>query len=63
MRPRIEYSIGKRDGRHFTRKGLEQYRADLCVELRRTGKERLANAYMAHSLEWFANNGGYVIVK
>ena len=62
MKPRTEYSIRK-NGRHFTRKSLEQYRKDLCVELRRTGKEKLADAYETKTLEQFAANGGYVIVK
>jgi len=62
MKPRTFYSIRK-DGRHFTKKGLELYRKDLCEELRKTGKSAIAIAYEKKSLIEFASNGGYVIVK
>lgn len=62
MKPRIAYSI-RHNGRHFTRKGLEAYRSDLCVALRSAGKTRLADRYQEMTLEQFGAQGGYVIVK
>lgn len=62
MKPRTAYSIRK-NGRHFTRKALERYRRDLCIELRKQGKAKLAESYEKMSLVKFAANGRYVIVE
>lgn len=62
MKPRTHYSI-RRNGRHFTRRGLERYRRDLCAELRRTGQDARAERYEKMTLERFGAQGGYVIVK
>lgn len=62
MQPRNTYTTDG-SGRHFTAKKLEQYRKDLCEELRRVGKAGLAESYEKKTLEAFAANGGYVIVK
>jgi len=62
MKPRTAYSIRK-NGRHFTKKRLEEFRFDLCEELRKTGKDRIADRYIAMTIEAFAAQGGYVIVK
>ena len=61
MKARFEYS-DRGDGRHFTRRALEEYRKGLCTELRRVGKTGIAESYERYSLERFAAQGGYVIV-
>ena len=62
MKPRTNYSIDG-SGRLFRIKKLEEYRSELCRELRKVGKGRIADAYEKMTLEKFAANGGYVIVK
>jgi len=63
MKSRNQYTTRKSSGRLFTAKKLEQYRKDLCLELRKTNKSRIADTYEKMTLKQFAANGGYIIVK
>jgi hypothetical protein len=62
MRPRNTYTEDG-TGRNFTRPMMELYRHDLCQQLEREGKADRAASYARMSLEDFAHQGGYVIVK
>ena len=59
---RTQFSVDG-GGRLFTRASLEAYRVDLAAQLERAGKNALATRYREMSLDAFAANGGYVIVK
>ena len=61
MRARNTYSADG-TGRHFTEKGLEDYRRDLSAQLRSEGKVKTAESYERMSIRAFAAQGGYVIV-
>jgi hypothetical protein len=62
MKTRSEFTTDG-GGRLFTAAKLALYRIELCQELRKQGKERLAQRYEEMTLQQFADNGGYVIVK
>ena len=59
---RAEYTTDG-GGRLFTRQALTDYRSDLCRELETIGKVALACRYRRMTLQQFAANGGYVIIK